>query len=1253
MQLPLYLTPYEKEAKELLATNPIKDVEFSGSTYQVLVADLKEKKEHWVFLQLQGNEKIIDAFCACEEGHHLNGCLHLAIAYLSIFDKKGRALHLRFSHSLWYMLCRTYEEMVGSNAQALMQLEKGHYICQFYSEKIVFSIHALTSEAIATLEKILHERQIETEETSLKFTNLSAEDILLWREGRPPPQLRFDLSFWSDLAKWWLALQDASTPYTITFRYSHKKLPNWIQINFVNCEIGFYLSEANLAHIIPTLNSVHCPLKVDDGANEKSIELIYDKKAAALHLVQKPLQWNKNRPLKEGQTTLKQTVGEWSFIPEEGFFPSDPKLLSENTVFKGEDLSNFLSTHSSFIRHHLKSVNLYTQPLSLNYSLSFDPQWKLHIRSFLFEEGDLTTANSCLIGDWAYLEEDGFYYLENKQFEEANLIIAPSKISDFVTRNRSWLNQIKGFHTHLKSLEYQVSYQVDDKGRLTFIKHLAHPQYGHNLHDFGSWVYIREEGFYPKSASPLSFLFKAGFSLNAQQISIFIKMNQEALALIPNFFAINNPLKAIQLNIQIIDEQSIEIYPYYELKEELSQKSWQLFDDYIYVKGEGFFEIPMHGRLPEKFRTFHQLQGAELNDFIKNDLNLLRPYLHLVDQRLFAPKRCQLVVSEIKKSVEEGKEWYQFCFFYQTEKGILPAIDLSQSLLQKKESRFAFFEQGRFFLDEERFAWIKQLPKKRWNKEKGTVLLTALEFARLNAYDPVQFLKKEGSEQSQEIFHQLVHFKALQQPDLKGLASKLRPYQKIGVQWLWFLYSQKMAGLLCDDMGLGKTHQAMALITSVANLFLHHLHKCPLFLIVCPTSVIYHWQEKLQKFLPKKKIYTFYGSNRQLELLKADYDILLTSYGIVRLEKERLNTIEFEVAIFDEIQVAKNQLSQVYTALKGLKAEMKIGLTGTPVENRLRELKSLFDIVLPGYLPSERHYRELFIHPIEKRDDENSKQILRRLTTPFILRRKKQEVLLDLPDKLEEVSYCALSEEQNRLYRELLQKRRHHLIKTLQDGEQPVPYMHIFVVLSSLKQICNHPALYLKKPALYKEHQSGKWQLFVELLREALQSNQKVVVFSQYLHMLDIIENYLNEQQIQYATIRGSTKNRSKQLDFFNQEPACKVFVASLQAAGLGIDLTAASVVIHYDRWWNAARENQATDRVYRIGQTKGVQVFKLVTRGTFEEKIDQMIEQKSKLMEGIVSSDDQHALKKFTRQELMSLLEFSQDVQQIEESEG
>ena len=571
-------------------------------------------------------------------------------------------------------------------------------------------------------------------------------------------------------------------------------------------------------------------------------------------------------------------------------------------------------------------------------------------------------------------------------------------------------------------------------------------------------------------------------------------------------------------------------------------------------------------------------------------------------------------------------------------------------MLQKKESRFAFFEQGRFFLDEERFAWIKQLPKKRWNKEKGTVLLTALEFARLNAYDPVQFLKKEGSEQSQEIFHQLVHFKALQQPDLTGLASKLRPYQKIGVQWLWFLYSQKMAGLLCDDMGLGKTHQAMALITSVANLFLHHLHKCPLFLIVCPTSVIYHWQEKLQKFLPKKKIYTFYGSNRQLELLKADYDILLTSYGIVRLEKERLNTIEFEVAIFDEIQVAKNQLSQVYTALK---AEMKIGLTGTPVENRLRELKSLFDIVLPGYLPSERHYRELFIHPIEKRDDENSKQILRRLTTPFILRRKKQEVLLDLPDKLEEVSYCALSEEQNRLYRELLQKRRHHLIETLQDGEQPVPYMHIFVVLSSLKQICNHPALYLKKPALYKEHQSGKWQLFVELLREALQSNQKVVVFSQYLHMLDIIENYLNEQQIQYATIRGSTKNRSKQLDFFNQEPACKVFVASLQAAGLGIDLTAASVVIHYDRWWNAARENQATDRVYRIGQTKGVQVFKLVTRGTFEEKIDQMIEQKSKLMEGIVSSDDQHALKKFTRQELMSLLEFSQDVQQIEESEG
>ncbi|MFQ5729151.1 MAG: DEAD/DEAH box helicase [Waddliaceae bacterium] len=193
--------------------------------------------------------------------------------------------------------------------------------------------------------------------------------------------------------------------------------------------------------------------------------------------------------------------------------------------------------------------------------------------------------------------------------------------------------------------------------------------------------------------------------------------------------------------------------------------------------------------------------------------------------------------------------------------------------------------------------------------------------------------------------------------------------------------------------------------------------------------------------------------------------------------------------------------------------------------------------------------------------------------------------------------------------------------------------------MSSLKQICNHPAAYLKNPLSYPNYRSGKWDLFVELLNEALESGQKVVVFSQYLRMLDIIEQHLHENTIEYATIRGSTLNRGEQIRRFNKDPSCEVFLGSLQAAGLGIDLTAGSVVIHYDRWWNAAREDQATDRVHRIGQTRGVQVFKLVTKGTFEERIDEMILQKGKLMEEVVGVDDHRFLKHFERDELLQLL--------------
>ena len=248
---------------------------------------------------------------------------------------------------------------------------------------------------------------------------------------------------------------------------------------------------------------------------------------------------------------------------------------------------------------------------------------------------------------------------------------------------------------------------------------------------------------------------------------------------------------------------------------------------------------------------------------------------------------------------------------------------------------------------------------------------------------------------------------------------------------------------------------------------------------------------------------------------------LLTSYGILRNGRELLSKFSFEVAIFDEIQVAKNQFSRVYAALREMKALMKLGLTGTPIENHLRELKSLFDIVLPNYMPGEQDYRDFFVRPIEKEHNPQRKALLNGFIRPFILRRKKDEVLKDLPEKIEEISYCDLSPYQAQLYSEALQQRRQNLVEELRNEENTIPYLHIFALLSSLKQICDHPAVYLKTPSEYKNYRSGKWSLFLELLREACESQQKVVIFSQYLGMLDIIEAHLQSLNIGYASLRG------------------------------------------------------------------------------------------------------------------------------------
>jgi SNF2 family DNA or RNA helicase len=470
----------------------------------------------------------------------------------------------------------------------------------------------------------------------------------------------------------------------------------------------------------------------------------------------------------------------------------------------------------------------------------------------------------------------------------------------------------------------------------------------------------------------------------------------------------------------------------------------------------------------------------------------------------------------------------------------------------------------------------------------------------------------------------------------KGLTSKLRPYQQIGVNWLRFLFENRLAGLLCDDMGLGKTHQTMALMTSLRAF---DGIQGP-FLVVCPTSVISHWRNKIREFAPGIEGFVYHGPERDFAEALRVADVIITSYGILRNDQVEFGEVNFPLAVLDEIQHIKNRDTLGYEAAAQLDAEVKIGLTGTPIENSLEELKALFDLILPGYLGSNEEFNKRFTRAQD--DDTGSSRLeeLRRTISPFILRRLKSSVLDELPEKIEDVRTCELSEDQVKLYRDAIATRAAPLIDRIRAAKEPLPYIHIFALLNYLKQICDHPALALKELDSAPTYRSGKWELFREILSECLDSGLKVVIFTQYLGMIELIDRHLEQLGVQRVQLTGATIARGDIVDRFNEDPDCRVFLGSLKAGGTGIDLVGGSVVIHYDRWWNAAREDQATDRVHRIGQKRAVQVFKLLTEGTLEEKIDAIITKKRELMDAVVQEDDPRLSKIFSREELLSMLQ-------------
>lgn len=1221
---PKFVARFFSEAKALLDEGAVKEPLFSRGTYQIEIQE-KGKKKVFPFLQMNDEGGLTDSFCSCKTSESGEGCEHLAAAYLLLFNGLSEPLHIRFRKSLWNRLFQMASKRHGYEADALKKEKEGKFYAESKTKKRLFSIEAKSAAAKGKLDEILFNRAVETEETSIKFSNLPLEEITLYRKGEASHLLRYELSFWSDLAKWLMFLDEKKEPYEI--RYDGAPIPTEITLLFPSLGIWFYISEVNWPWIIPSLSTVSSPLKVFDQEDEEMIERIeYNESKRSLTII------HKGKVQGQESDFTGYPLGEWLFVEGKGFYRKRYDPLFQKEKILEEEMAKALSSSGKELQ---KFLPIHLEPIEAKYHLQFDKEANFHIKLYAFTPYDLEASSAAAFLPWVYLPEKGFYLFQELLFEGKEKIVLKKEMAEFINRHRLWLQNFPGFQTHLGSLESHLTYYFSEEEDLIFEAELNFPQEYEEVFNFEEWVYIKGDGFYMKKENRGRLPLHPGLKVAKEEISSFIGAHKEDLEQVQGFYSPSPLFVKMGLNIFLTEEKRIKIVPQIEYALGVDPLKVKQFGDYLYLEKRGFSEIPLSSRVSERYRHETILPEAQEAAFLAFELAPLSPFILEIDPRLKKPQSLKLKIRRLARGrKKKGQEWL-VDLAYESELGSVDIFEIWEAFQERKKHLFS--PAGLLFLKEARFNWIRQLPKARMRRKKGLIKLSTLEWIRLSVFEEVTPPKGDDPEaiEARKLFEELSRLETDRLLDISSLKSTLRPYQEEGLRWLWFLYCHGLSGLLCDDMGLGKTHQAMALLSAVSY---EDEEKRNKYLVVCPTSVIYHWQELLKRFLPKLRVLTFYGGERTLQDFEQNYDLLLTSYGILRLGREDLRPIEFEISIFDEIQIAKNQASQTHRALRRLNSHMRLGLTGTPIENRLLELKALIDIALPFYLPPDPVFRELFIVPIEKHQDEEKKKLLGRLVKPFLLRRRKSEVLLDLPEKIEEIAYSDLSKDQMKLYKEVTEQIRSTVYQELKNEAAPIPYLHVFSALSKLKQIADHPALYLKDPKSYTKYASGKWDLFVELLQEAKDSGQKVVIFSQYLEMIAIIESHLKKKGIGYASIKGSTRDRSEQIRRFREDPACEVFVASLLAAGVGIDLTVASIVIHYDRWWNPAKENQATDRVHRIGQNRGVQVFKLVTKNTIEEHIHEMIERKKGLLEEIIGTEDQ--INYLSREELLEVFE-------------
>lgn len=672
----------------------------------------------------------------------------------------------------------------------------------------------------------------------------------------------------------------------------------------------------------------------------------------------------------------------------------------------------------------------------------------------------------------------------------------------------------------------------------------------------------------------------------------------------------------------ILQQKKDETILMYLRNEEYEHQYFQLFKDlhpsFVGQESEDFFYLPFHEVLKDNwfFDVFDFLNKKHIDVFGIDQLKQLK----------YSPFKAS-----INTHISSGEDWFDVTVELSFGDEKISLAQLKKAILRK--DRYIQLSNGKYgILPEEWFEKFQQYFRSAV-VEDGQLKISKMKFSIVDSL----FENIDDAEVLEELANRkerLQTFTAIDKVSLpKGVNAELRDYQKEGLNWLNFLDEFKWGGILADDMGLGKTIQVLTFLKGQID------KNSTTNLAVLPTSLLFNWEKEIKKFIPMVKYHIHHGINR-LKSVKdfEDYDLILTTYGVVTNDIEMMQSYTFNYIVLDESQAIKNPSSKRYKACCLLKAKNKIAMTGTPIENNTFDLYAQMNFLNPAFLGSQKRFKDDFSKPIDVAKDENRSQELHKLIRPFVLRRTKEQVAKELPPKIEDYIYCTMGTEQRELYNAYRNKYRNHLMKKIEEDGLEQNKFFVLEGLLKLRQICDSPAL-LKDNDNYTD-ESVKIKELVAQVREKT-GNHKILIFSQFVQMLQLIRKQLEAHDISYEYLDGkcSIKDREKSVDNFQTNNNCRVFLISLKAGGTGLNLTAADYVYLVDPWWNPAVENQAIDRTHRIGQDKHIIAYRMICKDTVEEKIMKLQARKMKIASDIIQVEESF-LKNLTKDDIAELFE-------------